>query len=95
MQAIREGHEAVKAQCVAIAEWAAAVGKKKRTDFAPPSRELDSRIEVRPSHEYMAHICVHDVPDWDVHVEDLRRETDKAHVLTGYGGSGETCCQHA
>ncbi len=40
------GHEAVQAQCVAIREWADAVGKETRTDFAPPSRELDGRIEV-------------------------------------------------
>ena len=45
-QAIGVGHEAIRGQCAAIAEWAAAVGKPTRTDFPAPSTELDARIEV-------------------------------------------------
>lgn len=46
LQAIRVGHEAVAQQCTAIEEWAAAVGRQKRTDFTAASRDLDSQIEV-------------------------------------------------
>jgi len=41
LEAIKLGHNNIAMQCKAISEWAARVGKEKRSDFAAPSTVLD------------------------------------------------------
>jgi polyribonucleotide nucleotidyltransferase len=57
-QAVRTGHDAIKAMCTAIEGWAAQVGKPKRTDdLLLPPEGLDEAVhgmigaEVRNQHD--------------------------------------------